>query len=149
MEKILGYSCYLNEAQNEKYKEAYSTNYDIVDRSQKEPSSYGSGLETILVFYIFETTKGEFDNENFKTSVSRYIRSDKSIRVTFYVGFNEFDNKSAEDQLQYYFTTTTEALGMIKAKFQKQKHPGVQFDFDLLIEDIATGFNSSDNIAGQ
>ena len=149
MEKILGYSCYLNKPQDEKYRKAYSIKSDLVERSQMEPSFYGSRLETILVFYIFEPSKGEFDKENFKTSVSRYSRSDKSIRVTFYVGFSEFDNKSVEDQLQYYFTTTMDALHMIKAKFKKQKNSGMKFDFDQMIKNISDGFHRHVAIGSQ
>lgn len=143
MNLVLGYSVYWHESQSKEYKIAYSIKSDIVRNSQQEESNYGTGFDTILIFYNFETVLDEFSGTDFlqkKISVYRYNGKEKSIRVNVFVGFNEFTGKTEEEQIAFYYRTTLQALLLVKEKFSKRKNRHVNFDFDRLLEDVKQGY---------
>ncbi len=140
--KILGYSSYSNEEQYQNVLRAFRAISETTERVQNR-NEYGTGLETLLIFYNFEAVPDEFAETDFlqrKFEVQRYNSKEKSLRINVFVGYDELTNRSYEEQVTFYFNTTMQALKMVKEKFAKRKNPDVEVDFEKLQNDIRKGF---------
>ena len=139
--KILGFSSYSNEHQYGSVRDADNAISDCTERAQQN-SDYGKGLDTLLIFYNFETEPDEFAGTDFlqkKIKVNRYNSKEKSLRINVFVGYDELTNKTYEEQITFYFNTTMQALEMVREMFTKRKNPDVEVDFEKLQNDIRKG----------
>lgn len=140
--KIVGYSSFTNEQQYEDILAAYKLKSEVVRKAQYN-NTYGSGLNTLLIFYNMETVPNEFTGTEFLKKgleIQRYNSKEKSIRVNVFVGYDELTSKSYEDQVLFFFNTTMKSLEMVKEKFLKRKNPNVDIDFGKLLKDIEDGY---------
>lgn len=143
-EHILGYSAYWNKNQTIYLNNSYKIKSEIVELAQQK-NDYGTGLETLLVFYNFETEPNEFAGTDLlekKIALRAYSTKEQSIRVNVYVGFNELETKTEVEQIEFYFQTTIKAIDLVHEKFSKRKSKEVNIDFKMLKEDIIQGFIS-------
>ncbi len=138
--KIVGYSSYSHVTQEPFLKKASSVKSQIVEQAQ-QGQQYGSGLDTLLIFYNFEAVANEFAGTDFlktRFEVQRYNKKEESLRVNVFVGFDELTSKTYEEQIVFYFNTTLDALSLVKRKIAKNRY--IRIDFDRLQEDIRKGF---------
>ena len=140
--KILGYSSYSNEEQYQNVLRAFRAISETTERVQNR-NEYGTGLETLLIFYNFEAVPDEFAETDFlqrKFEVQRYNSKEKSLRINVFVGYDELTNRSYEEQTTFYYNTTMHAIELVKERFVKRRRSGVDIDFKKLHQDIKRGF---------
>jgi|688.fasta_scaffold497500_1 hypothetical protein len=137
MERVVGLSVYWSKDDDAKFSFSFSKAIDKVDSLQRS-SLYGEDLATILLFFIFETHRGDFELESIKlgTKIGRYNANDKSIRVIQHVSFGEIEHLNVDEQVDFFVKKVINGLTLLKAKIQKSRKNTFNFDFDRLIFDL-------------
>lgn len=120
--KVLGYSSYSNESQYASVLPAFKAVSEVVEKAQQN-GDYGTDLQTLLIFYNFETDPDEFSGTNFlqkKIEVQRYNAREKSLRVNVFVGFDELTNINYQRQIAFYYETTMKVVETVIQKFARR-----------------------------
>ncbi len=128
-QKVVGFFYYLREEYDSDFSPVMRSLSKVIEEGQRD--SYGVGLKTLLISYIFDGYPNEY---RVRRSIVSNYRKDESIKVEYVVRFNDFHNCTNEERKKYLYNSVIKAIELVHERLRKKKE--IQVDFNLLQSDM-------------